>query len=108
MSEYEIQTQCFEILKKLGIHYYHKEKGARVAKAHSRGWPDVIFGTDGRIYVVEFKTAKGLVAEEQKEWLTRIEKHWGGRTAIIRSREEFLDKLTEWGVISKHLFRGTR
>ena len=56
MKENELQIFCNSILNKLGILYYHKEKGRTVSKSHSAGLPDLLIFRNGKTYFIEFKT----------------------------------------------------
>ena len=62
----------------------------------SAGFPDCICIWPGGICFVEFKSPKGRISENQREWLDRLS-GYGFMATVARSVDEALDFLRECG-----------
>jgi len=62
----------------------------------SSGFPDCICMWPGGIAFIEFKTPKGRISDNQREWLDRLT-GWGFRASVARSADEAFDFLRECG-----------
>lgn len=63
----------------------------------SAGFPDCMcIWCDGRICFVEFKTPKGRLSDNQKDWIERLRER-GFPVAVCRSADEAMDFLRACG-----------
>jgi len=63
--------------------------GATVERLSMQGVPDLLVGYQGRTYLIEVKTEKGSLTDDQREWVS----DWrGGRVRILRS----IDQVELW------------
>jgi len=58
--------------------------GATVQPLSSRGVPDLLVGYRGQNYLLEIKTAKNGLTDDQKPW----HEWWFGQVAIVHTIEE--------------------
>lgn len=76
-----------EYAKLRGWLYWHQRPartvdGWRSAGEGDKGFPDVVFARDGVVLIVEFKSAKGRVSDDQRAWLEAL-----GGEAWVRSAD---------------------
>lgn len=60
--------------------------GASVQMLSSRGTPDLLVGIDGKNVLLEIKTGKSKLTEDERVWHSL----WNGQVTIVRSVEEAL------------------
>lgn len=93
--ESTIQRECNEILRDLGVPFFHIAKGAsHKSKFQRLGFPDLIFWYKGKSFAAELKTVNGRVKPEQQEWLDDL-KEQGVEISVCRSVDEFMEFLKE-------------
>lgn len=65
-----------------------RQVGASVEPLHAvgRGVPDLLVGYRGRTYLLEVKTDRGDLTDDQRAWHGR----WRGHLAVIRTADEAL------------------
>ena len=93
-NEAALQTYCNNVLRRLGWLFYHKEKGRRVSKSHSAGFPDLVIFRRGRAFFIELKTPEGVLSPAQKFWREDSERN-GFLYMVVRTEAEFLIALDE-------------
>lgn len=99
MNEHELQRECNEFLRGIGVPFYHREKGRGVHAAHSAGLQDLtIFASNGQTVCVELKTSDGVLSDAQILWRDKLRLH-GHYVYVIKSLEEFLKLLKSKGII---------
>jgi hypothetical protein len=98
MNENKLQSECNKLLKFLHIPYKHIEKGRGVNKAHSGGFPDLIFMRNKQFYMVELKFGNNKTSDKQIECLRQWELE-GTKTKVIYDFEEFKRYLMQENII---------
>lgn len=65
-----------------------RQVGASVQHLHhvGQGCPDLLVGYRGRNYLLEVKTAKGGLTEDEQRWIAQ----WRGQADVVRSVEDAL------------------
>ena len=58
-----------------------KAVGATVEHLGGKGVPDLLIGYSGRNYLLEVKTKKGKLNDDQRTWHTK----WSGQVAVVRT-----------------------
>lgn len=68
-----------------------RQAGASVFSLHAvgRGVPDLLVGFRGNNYLLEVKSEKGKLTEDQEKWIN----NWRGHVAIVRSVGEALKSI---------------
>lgn len=99
--EAEVQKQCLEYLKSIGIYCFRNNTGAysrngRLIHYGLKGSADILGITkDGRFLAVEVKREKGgVLSDEQKEFLFNITRN-GGVAITVNSLESLVEQLKE-------------
>ena len=72
MTEDELLTGITDALTLGGWRWWHIRRSDRALLMGHRGWPDVTAVKAGRLLLLEAKTARGLVENDQWEWLGRL------------------------------------
>lgn len=98
MPESNLQTECNDACRRLGIWFYHREKGRTVHKAHSAGLPDNIVWNKGKTLFVELKYGTNIQSDAQEEWQRKAEKA-GIPYCICYTHSEFIIALKRNGII---------
>jgi hypothetical protein len=98
MKENIIQSACQDILKKLGIEYYHLPAKAAVYSTTFKGFPDLLFFFNGKAYAVELKADGGRLSDIQKKTIENLGKR-GVKTAVCFSVRDFLLFLGDTGIV---------
>lgn len=111
VKESELQRACLDWLKAHKITAWrmpigpvkHSRGGRDVwSKSPLKGFPDIAgvlkVKTPGRFFVIELKSAKGTLRQEQKAWILKLQAA-GAAVAVVRSIEELEEKMREWGEI---------
>jgi len=115
ISEAEIQSQCMKYMRLLGIlvwrnpigpvlHRYMKGGAMQTNWKASplKGFPDVSGvlkrKNRGRMFAIEFKSATGRLTPEQVEWHQNLMAA-GALVATVKSFDDLLARLVEWGEI---------
>lgn len=95
--EKDIQKKCNDVLRKLGIKFYHDEAGhaGRNRKAHRASKPDLIFFHKGKTFAFEVKRTGGKLRPDQFDELQRLVVD-GGVIAHWGDLSEFMIFLNEW------------
>ena len=96
--EKEIQAEILAYLDGRGIAVWRFPgqaviKQGRKTKSHLKGFPDLFGicpGREGRLFVIEVKTAKGTFYPEQEEWLNLL-RALGVKTIVARSVEDVIE-----------------
>lgn len=84
MRESELQADCNEFLRTLGIPFVHIEKGKGKNKTHRKGIPDLIITLkNSKVWFVELKTEKGDLDPEQIKFKNAVEQR-GHEFTVIR------------------------
>lgn len=108
-SEKQLQTQIARFLDlslPCNARFHHSPnegKRGRYAQADLKssgfttGWPDIEIIWQGRIYFLELKSEKGRVSPAQAECHAGLIAA-GAPVAVVRSLEEAVARLIEWGV----------
>lgn len=122
ISEADLQRQCMKFMRDRGIlvwrnpigpvlHRYMKN-GAMVTswkKSPLKGFPDtsgIMRGKHrGKFFAIEFKSESGRTSPEQLAWHKDLMEA-GVFVAVVRSFDELLCRLVEWGQIDEVFLRG--
>lgn len=95
--ESELQTQCNQYLKLVGIHYYHLPKGRNNGqkKMGGGGLPDLLLWHKGNHYMIELKTPTGCLNDNQKEFFNKLQEQWFNVVVIdnFDDFKEYIDAL---------------
>lgn len=88
--ETKLQMEINDDLRKMGVKFFHPEKGRGKNKTHRGGWPDLsIFPGHDLVYFVELKTPTGVKSPKQVEfYLWAIENKY--KYFVIRSIKEWI------------------
>ena len=111
-AEDAIQAEIIELLKVAAIQdliYFHPANGGKRPINTARrlkdigvlaGVPDLVFvhPETSLTYFVEVKTQKGSLSKEQRTFRDRC-LSLGHPWALVRSRDQFQDVATEWGLL---------
>jgi hypothetical protein len=111
-AEDAIQAEIIGLLKVASIHdliYFHPANGGKRPISTARrlkdigvvaGVPDLVMihPETGVTYFVEVKTDKGSLSKEQRAFRDRC-LSLGHPWALVRSRDQFQDVATEWGLL---------
>jgi len=82
MGEDELVTGLLEAFALAGWHAFHVRRSDRALLMGRAGWPDITaIRPDGRLLVIEAKSATGRVSEAQGRWLVLL--HRAGVTAAV-------------------------
>lgn len=95
MLESELQSLCNAYLKKMGIRFYHPEKGRGVNKTHRAGQPDITALENGKVIFIELKNENGIMSPEQVDFQDLAEEN-NFPHFIVKSFENFVKIIREW------------
>lgn len=77
-------------------------RGAKLKRAGLQaGWPDLQLVFKGRYYGIEVKTPIGKLSTAQSHIHQRLEES-GCKVAVVRSVNDALEKVFDWGLARKH------
>lgn len=102
MLEKQIQNQIIEFLRTIGIYCWQcdsqgtfdpvKKTYRKFAKHKVRGVSDILGIVQGRMLAIEVKSAKGIVSDDQRLFIRRIQEE-GGIAFVSRSVEQTAEQL---------------
>jgi hypothetical protein len=72
MTEDQLLTAVVEAAQLNGWRWHHVRRSDRAIQQGYGGFPDLVLAKDGRILFLELKTARGVLAPGQSDWLDEL------------------------------------
>lgn len=95
-DEDDLLRQVLDVLRRRGCLAFHADAGSKERTNRAKagrppiGWPDVlVYAPGGRHYLLELKTATGVLSEAQRSMHERLER-LGHAVSVVRSVPEAL------------------
>lgn len=78
MTEQELLTAITEAATLYGWRWHHIRRSDKAVQQGHAGFPDLVLAREGKVLFLELKAAKGVVSDDQWQWVH----HLGGRSGV--------------------------